>query len=246
MQLAELTTYQIQDYLERKKTIVLPFGSTEQHGPHLPMGTDAFVAAAIANEAGSRSHTIVAPVAPLGFSPGLHSHFAGTISLKATTYIQLVQDILGSLVNAGFEDFLLLTGHGLNYSPLKTALLDFLDTHNARALVMGYWELDELQPLIEPGDGTHCTILETSLMLYLNAEMVDMSKALDEYKRARVLLGREQIKAVSSSGIIAETTKSTAEKGKQYFEASVSGILRVLKIFESEQLYDTSCTEINY
>ncbi|MCP4401238.1 MAG: creatininase family protein [bacterium] len=238
MQLKNLTTYDVQKYLERKKTIVLPFGSTEQHGPHLPIGTDAFVAEAIANEAGSRSQTIVAPVAPLGFSPGLHSHFAGTISLRATTYIQLIQDILGSLVKTGFEDFLLLTGHGMNHSPLKTALFDFLNTHNARALLMGYWELDELQLLLEAGDGSHCTILETSIMLYLKPELVDMSKALDEYKQARFLLGSEQIKEISNSGIIAETTKATAEKGKQYFDASVAGMLRVLQSFESEQLYD--------
>ena len=77
MQLEEITTYDIQAYREHKKTIILPFGSTEQHGPHLPMGTDTLIAEAIAKEAGKRSQTMVAPVVPIGFSPGLHPHFAG-------------------------------------------------------------------------------------------------------------------------------------------------------------------------
>ena len=238
MQLEHITTYDVQTYLERKKTIILPFGSTEQHGPHLPMGTDALIAEAIAIEAGKRSQTMVAPVAPLGFSPGLHPHFAGTITLQAITYLQLVQDILRSLHNAGFSDFLLLTGHGLNYSPLKTAVLDFLNTANARALVMGYWEFEELQPLLEPGDGVHCTILETAIMLHLHGELVDMSKSRDEYKKARFLLGTDYIKHISASGVIAETTKATAANGERYFNAAIAGMLRVLSRFDHDAIYD--------
>lgn len=238
MQLEHMTTYDVHAYLEHKKTIIIPFGSTEQHGPHLPIGTDTLIAEAIAIEAGKRSQTIVAPVAPLGFSPGLHPHFAGTITLQAITYIQMIQDILRSLRKAGFSDFLLLTGHGLNYSPLKTALLDFLNAENARALVIGYWEFEELQPLIEPGDGVHCTILETALMLHLYNDFVDMRKSFDEYKKARFLLGTDEMKRISASGIIAETTKATAEKGERYFNATIAGMLRVLATFNSDAIYD--------
>lgn len=238
MQLEQMTTYDVQAYLKHKKTIIIPFGSTEQHGPHLPIATDTLIAEAIAKEAGKRSQTIVAPVTPLGFSPGLHPHFAGTITLQAVTYIHVIQDILRSLHNAGFSDFLLLTGHGLNYSPLKTALLDFLNTANARALVMGYWEFEELQPLIEPGDGVHCTILETALMLHLYSDFVDMSKSFDEYKKARFLLGADYMKQISASGIIAETTKATAEKGERYFNAVIAGMVRVLATFDNEALYE--------
>jgi creatinine amidohydrolase len=238
MQLENLTTYEVQKYLEHKKTIIIPFGSTEQHGPHLPIGTDTFIAEAIARQAGLITQTMVAPVMPVGFSPGLHTHFAGTISLSASTYLMIVQDTLAALLASGFSDFFLLTGHGLNYSPLKTGLLEFLDRHNARALLMGYWELDELQPLIEEGDGIHCTILETSLMLYLKSELVDMQKGVDEYKKARFLLGKDGIREISASGVIAETMKSTREKGKQYYEAVLAGMNRVLKTFDDPKLFD--------
>jgi creatinine amidohydrolase len=237
MQLAEITTNAVQDYLDRKRTILLPFGATEQHGPHLPIGTDTIIAEALARAAGERSGTMIAPALPVGFSPGLHSHFAGTVSFKAATYLAVIEDLLDSLLAAGFHDFLLLTGHGLNYSPLKTALLDFLDRRNARALLLGYWELDEVQPLVEPGDGTHCTIMETALLLYLREELVDMRKAIDEYRRPRFLLGRDYARQISQTGIVAETTKATCEKGRQFFEAAVSGLARVLREFDRPELF---------
>ena len=79
---------EIKVYLEQKKSIIVPFGSTEQHGPHLPTGTDTFVAAHIAREAGIGTGTVVAPAIPVGFSPGLHTLFLGTITIGAQTYVE--------------------------------------------------------------------------------------------------------------------------------------------------------------
>jgi len=156
---------------------------------------------------------------------------------SAATYLPVIVDLLDGLLAAGFHDFLLLTGHGLNYSPLKTALLDLLDRRNARAVLLGCWELPEIQPLVEEGDGTHCTIMETALMLYLRPELVDMSKAVDEYRRPRFLLGRAESRQISQTGIVAETTKATSESGRRYFEAAVTGLVRVLQSFDSPELF---------
>jgi len=237
MQLCEVTTNDVQDYLTRSRTILLPFGSTEQHGPHLPIGTDTFISEALAREAGNRSGVMVGPTLPVGFSPGLHSHFAGTVSFKAATYLPVIEDMLDSLLAAGFADFLILTGHGMNYGPLKTALMDLLDQRDARAILLGYWELDEIQPLVEEGDGTHCTILETALMLHLRPELVDMSNAVDEYRQTPFLLGRSGSRQISRTGIVAETTKATSEKGRRIFEAAVEGLVRVLGKFDSPELF---------
>src|SRR5512134_1045561 len=140
MLLEQMKHPEIKAYLEHKKSIIVPFGSTEQHGPHLPTGTDTFVAAHIAREAGKRTGTVVAPVMPVGFSTGLHTLFPGTITIRAQTYIDLILDMLNSIVNSGFRDILVMTGHGMNWSPLKTAMLEFLNQHDARALLLGYWE----------------------------------------------------------------------------------------------------------
>jgi len=238
MLLENLKHPEIKAYLEHKKSIIVPFGSTEQHGPHLPISTDTILAACIAEEAGRRTETMVAPVMPVGFSPGLHTLFPGTLTLGAQTYISLVLDIFESIVSSGFRDILVLTGHGMNQAPLKTAMLEFLNKHDGRGWVMGYWEAEEVAALTEKGDGVHCTILETSLMLYLRPKLVEMEKGVDEYRHARFMLGREEVGQVSASGIIAETMKSTSEKGKLIFEAAVEGIVRRVKMFDEGILFE--------
>ncbi len=238
MLLQEMKHPEIKNYLERKKSIIMPFGSTEQHGPHLPTGTDTFVAARIAEEVGKQTKTLVAPVMPVGFSPGLHTLFPGTITIGAQTYISLVQDVLESIVASGFRDMLVLTGHGMNWPPLKTAMLEFLNSHEGRALVMGYWETEEVGALMEEGDGAHCTILETSMMLYLRPELVEMEKGFDEYRQARFMLGKNEIGQVSCSGTIAETMKSTKEKGEKIFKAAVAGIVKKVKMIEEGVLFE--------
>lgn len=229
---------EVKAYLEHKKSIIVPFGATEQHGPHLPMGTDTFVATHIAQEAGKRTGTVVAPVMPVGFSPGLHTLFSGTITIGAQAYISLVLDILGSIVASGFRDILMLTGHGMNWPPLKTAMMEFLNNQDARGLVMGYWEDEEVSALKEEGNGVHCTILETSMMLYLRPELVQMDKGFDEYRQALFMLGKKEVGQVSSSGTIAETTKSTKEKGELIFEAAVRGIVKRVELFDEGRLFE--------
>jgi creatinine amidohydrolase len=238
MLLEEMKHPEIKAYLAHKKSIIVPFGSTEQHGPHLPTGTDTFVAAHIAQEVGKRTGTVVAPVIPVGFSPGLHTLFPGTITIGAQTYISLVLDILESIVASGFRDILVMTGHGMNWSPLKTAMLEFLNKHAARALVLGYWEAEEVTSLMEEGDGVHCTILETSLMLYLRPELVEMEKGFDEYRQARFMLGKGEVGQVSGSGTIAETMKATREKGELIFEAAVRGIVKRVEMLDEGILFN--------
>jgi len=229
---------EIKAYLEQKKSIIVPFGSTEQHGPHLPTGTDTFVAAHIAEEAGKRTGTVVAPVIPVGFSPGLHPLFPGTITIGAQTYISLALDIMNCIVSSGFRDILVLTGHGMNWAPLKTAMMEFLNKNDARGWVMGYWEDAEVAKLMEEGDGVHCTILETSMMLFLRPELVEMGKGFDEYRQSRFMLGRGEVGQVSISGIIAKTTKSTKEKGQLIFEAAVNGIVKKVEMFDEGSLFE--------
>jgi creatinine amidohydrolase len=238
MQLENLKYPEIATYLKTKKSIIIPFGSIEQHGPHLPLGTDTIIAKYIANEVGSCTNTIVAPVMPFGFSPGLHTKFPGTISIGSNTYIAMIMEIIKAITNSGFRDLMIISGHGMNMHPLRTAIMEFLDNNDARAIIMGYWETEEVSKFIEEGDGVHCTILETSMMLYLQPELVDMTKGINEYRKPRFMLGKNEIKQLSKSGIIAETMKSTKEKGKLAFEAAVEGISRKVIMLEDGNLFE--------
>lgn len=234
MLLSELKYKEVEDYLTKKKTIILPCGSNEQHGLHCPLGNDSITAFEIAKEAGKQSDTIVAPVLPYGFSPGLHTNFPGTVSISGTTFIALITDILKSFYRSGFRNILLFNGHGLNYSPLNTAVCDFLDDHEAHIKIANYWELDQVKAILHPEEGFHTTVSETSIVSYLYPGLVDMEKAVHKTYNFPFNVGRKEAKKLLPEGVNANAPLANKEDGKRYFEAALSGIIGLLQELEKE------------
>ncbi len=230
--MSELKYPEVEDYLEKKKTIIIPCGSNEQHGPFAPLGTDASLAFEIAREAGRKTATMVAPVLAYGFSPGLHSAFTGTISLRGSTYMSVVEDILDSLLRSGFKEILFLTAHGMNISPLQTIVGDYLDKNDAHIIIANYWNSPRFVSLQEEGEGSHATISEISMMLYLFPQLVNMEKAIDELQNIPYYMGKNEVRNISQSGVIAKATKADTQKGEKFFEAAVDGIIELLERFK--------------
>jgi len=119
MQLAHATWPEVAAYLEHSDGIILPIGSTEQHGPVGLIGTDAMVAQEIATVAGEKAGALVAPV--IGYTPAeFNMDFPGTISVSVDTFQRLVGDVVDALARHGFGRIYVLNGHGANLEPLRT------------------------------------------------------------------------------------------------------------------------------
>jgi creatinine amidohydrolase len=161
-------------------TVVWPFGAFEQHGPHLPLGTDALFAdqlldGVLAKLAPERPIWRL-PLQPIGFSPE-HGDFKGTLSLRAEVLLQMVQTVGEQLADAGFQRLVLFNGHGGQIALLQVAARQLRAVRPAMAVLPCFlWSgpqgLAELIPEPERQNGLHAGLAETSLMLHLAPDQV--------------------------------------------------------------------------
>ena len=160
--------------------IVFPTGATEQHGPHLPVGTDAIAVEQVARTAAAavagRVPVVVAPTLPFGSS---HHHlpFGGTMSLSTETYYAAMRDLVASLIGGGFRRILIVNGHGGNHELLQVVVRDLALRHPVNLAALSYW-LPAGEKLAALHDGLlgrfpgHAGAFETSLILALRPELV--------------------------------------------------------------------------
>jgi creatinine amidohydrolase len=197
--------------------LVVPLGSTEQHGPHLPLGTDSDVAAALADRlAGARPDVLVAPLLPYG-SAGEHAAFPGTLSIGATALELVLVELVRSA--DAFAGVVFVSGHGGNAGPLAAAVAT-LRAEGRR--VLGW------TPRI-PGGDAHAGRTETSLLLALAPETVrlDAAEAGDVRPLPAVMaeLRRGGVAAVSPNGVLGDPGGATAEEGERLLDALATDLI---------------------
>lgn len=215
--------------------LVVPVGSLEQHGHHLPVATDTLLVEAVAHggATGTDVPVLVTPPVWSGFSPH-HMAFGGTVTLERETLSTLLEDIADSALENGFDALLFLNGHGGN-AALVDAVAGSVGASHPDAEVSGLTYYTLAPAVIEevrdsPVGGTgHGGEFETSLMLHLYPDLVDMDRAegtnMDEhYQLARkdLFVGGplsvyRSFDEYSPSGAIGDPTLATAEKGEQFF-----------------------------
>lgn len=190
--------------------LVVPLGSTEQHGPHLPLETDSDIAVALAGRlAAARPDTLVAPLLPYG-SAGEHAAFPGTLSIGSAALEMAVVELVRSA--DAFAGVVLVSGHGGNAAPLAAAVAT-LRAEGRRVLA---WT-----PRV-PGGDAHAGRTETSLLLALSAGAVRLEAA--EPGETRPLtdlmseLRRNGVAAVSANGVLGDPAGATAVEGEQLLD----------------------------
>ncbi|RLL49429.1 creatininase family protein [Mariprofundus sp. EBB-1] len=181
MQLALSTWQEVERYLEHSTGIIIPIGSTEQHGPNGLIGTDAICPTKIASGIEMQTDVLIAPTINYGMAQH-HMAFAGTVTIKPSTLIQLICDVVESLQHHGFTHFYFINGHGGNIPPITTA---FCQLYHAASLagkdtprchLANWWRNDAITSLAEElyhgAEGHHATVSEVALSYYAHPEAV--------------------------------------------------------------------------
>ena len=250
MRWEELSVPQI-DGLDRDRTVlVLPVGSVEQHGRHLPVGTDSLLAHAISLAAAARMEGRVAVLPPpwYGFSAH-HMRFAGTITLSASTMLALVKDIAASVIAHGFRRLLIVNGHGGNNGVIDVLASELGHLHygEARIASLTYFQLAraaiaELRDS-RPGGMGHACEFETSMMQHIRPELVAIDHAVAMYPDpgssylTTDLLGSSVVRTyhdfgdLSESGTLGDPSLASPEKGARFFEAVVAELTKFVDDF---------------
>jgi Uncharacterized protein, putative amidase len=248
--LGEYTTSELEMLLrETDITAVLATGSCEQHGPHLPLDTDTFLAEQVALEACRRSGDILLPAIPVGYNEK-ELDFAGTVSVPARVFLDTVVGVGKSLERSGWSRLVIVNGHGWNNDLVRAATHMLNESGGLHVACCSYWNLcaNEIRELREspvPGGMAHACEFETSLMMHLRPSSVRVDAIDDEISYLRLshlhhdLIEKSamfmplRFRALSRSGVMGQPSRATAEKGRIWFEAATGGLNAFLQDFRT-------------
>ncbi|MBE2271935.1 MAG: creatininase family protein [Anaerolinea sp.] len=247
--LGDLSYVDIQNYLKHSDTILIPKASLEQHGPHLPLYCDTITATEVAQRAGEEAGILYTPTIWMGYSP---QHMrepgwgAGTITLRADTYLNMIYDVGRSLIHHGFNRLIFVNGHGSNVKVIDPVLRKL---RNETGALIAYYKpyaeryigmlKDVLEGPVEETPGWHAGELETSQCLAHDPKLVRLDRAVVDKAHAPKWLGEAWAKKdgmpdaefqgyqyfnfpfeheeFTDSGIMGNPHRGTAEKGEIAF-----------------------------
>jgi creatinine amidohydrolase len=251
--LTEMSGDEVRQALQRTKTILIPCGATEDHGPHLPLGTDCMEAREICRRTAARLDTVgcpvvIGPLIPFGTS-SFHMAFAGTVSISSRTLTQLLHEVCMSLYQGGFRNFVLIHGHDGNLPSMMVAAQELVDaTTDAKSVVLNWLApLSKVYSTIQTstkGEG-HGGEGETSRLLVTHPELVHPERGCAHYvapEQMRKIQGPEHIKTGgpiyyatrsymehTPYGHIGDPGLAKAETGEKGYDAIVAWLTDVIK-----------------
>jgi len=226
----------VEHYLKRDNRILLPVGSTEQHGSFGLIGTDHLITEKIAEAVAEKTNTMVAPTIPFGMSVH-HTAFKGCITIKPTAIIALFNDIFWSLNHQGFHRILILNGHGGNkntYSAMMSELLN--DYPDLKVKFRSWWEGEGVTEFIQKRygieEGHHCSPSELSIIMYLFPEYITKQRTKYRQMPERpVFETAARFKELFPDGIVGSNPNlANREDGEKLFNLCVTAFTKEMDL----------------
>ena len=245
MQLHLSTWPEVEAYLAKSKAIIIPIGSTEQHGPNGLLGTDALCPEIIGKRAGDEAGILVGPTFNVGQAQH-HMAFTGTITLRPSTMIAAMMDWSQSLVHHGFERIYWLNGHGGNINTINAAFsemyhgISFAETGGnrppLRCMLRNWWELsgvmDVCKQLFPVGECSHATPSEVSVTYFGYPEAVKRVEMTPKIAPSGPIFDAEDYRRRFPDGRIgSDPSQATVEAGEKIVAAAVKSVISDFRQF---------------
>jgi creatinine amidohydrolase len=239
MQLQLQTWQEVEAYLQASRGIILPIGSTEQHGPTGLIGTDAICAEVIARGVGAAAGALVAPTIAIGMAQH-HLGFPGSMTLRPSTLIAVLRDFVESLARHGFERFYFINGHGGNIATVTAAFSEIYAAHSLsaasntpsiRCRLKNWWANQEVQTLAKElygeAEGSHATPSEVALTQFAYPDAIK-SASLDPpiAPRGEFTDAADYRRKFPDGRIGSNPGLATPEAGRRLYEAAVAAITK--------------------
>jgi creatinine amidohydrolase len=242
--LGEMTNPEVEAFLRDHDTVIVPVGSTEQHGPHGPLLTDVLVPQEVARRVAPRVGAVVAPSINYALSYP-HAGFVGVVHIRIATFMSLIEDVAVSLATAGFRRIVFLNGHYDNTYAIAYACAAARDRlpDGTVTFPINYWDgmsAEEAAEFFGPETGLHANRGETSAVLAINPDLVDMERANAEMPpfpevaspapvhTAFFFSAPGSVHRATHSGTWGDARESTAEFGERYLTVVSDATVRML------------------
>lgn len=236
--------------------VLIPIGSTEQHGHHMPLDTDCFIARSLCARAADAAaeegvELLVAPTLNVTLS-WYHMQFPGTVRLSTTTFLQVFREVCDSLVQHGFENLVAVNGHGGNIAALTVAVNHYFETTGRRVFLVQWWDLasDVLSDV--EGPMIHAEEAETSIALALGQQVYAERATRDAYDRGAavkeaglpwtsvgryamrpsgpgVVVPMDMLRDITPSGVVGDATRARLETGEKVVSALIPRMVQMCK-----------------
>ncbi len=238
MELRFCTWQEVETYLQSSRAIVIPIGSTEQHGPNGLIGTDALCPESLALKLGEETGALVAPTISVGMAQH-HLAFPGSVTLLPSTLILVIRDTVNSLIQHGFNRFYFLNGHGGNIATVHAAFSEVYAQASlgkapqkyadVRCRLKNWWEADGVMALSRElfgnADGSHATCGEVSLTQYAYPHSIKQAEMDPPIAPNGPIYDADDYRRRFPDGRIGSNPSlANPDAGKQLFDKALSGL----------------------
>lgn len=245
------TSSDLSENLTEKTVVVIPVGSCEQHGKHLPLETDTSIGYNILKNAAKQTKNKVLLIPPIwaGYSPH-HMDFCGSITLERETLFKIIIDISKSINKYNIDKIVIFNSHGGNKAILKTAVDELGSKYDIFPFLLTYYDLisDEIKSISSAGPGGmgHAGELETSLQLFLSESLINKESIEggivngSEYFQPAMYVSNKisiyrPFSKYSNIGVLGEPNSASKEKGKVIFNLIVKKVVTLLDDIAEEK-----------